>query len=281
MKVVLTGASGYVGGQISNALRTAGHEVISLSRRKVEGTWHRYSLGDDPGKLPWEGADVLVHAAHDFTSRSWGEALERNVRPGVGLFRAARDAGVARLVFISSMSAFEDCRSVYGRAKFALEREVMALGGISLRPGLVWGSESGGVMGSLSRMVTRLPLVPYPEKRGGLVQYLVHESDLGEVIERSVSHWGDLPAGPLVVAHPRALRLIEILRQLARDKKRKRAFIPVPWQLVHAGLRLAEAIGLKLPVRSDSLVGLVHSTDMPVSGDKILGTRLRPFRIAE
>lgn len=277
MKIVLTGASGFVGGRILQTLEAAGHEVLRLSRREMPGPWQRYALGDDPAHIPWDGVGALVHAAYDFTGRSREETFARNVRPGITLLEAARQAGVPRLVFISSMSAYTGCRSDYGRAKCELEREVAARQGISLRPGLVWGETSGGVMGSLERLVDRLAIVPYPHGRGGLSQYLVNEEDLGWVVARSVLPTTQIPAGPCSVAHPAPVALRSILRQNARRAGKSRCFLAVPWPCVMAGLRSAELVGLRLPVRGDSLVGLVRGNPSPVLCDQVFGITLRPY----
>ncbi len=91
MKIAITGASGYVGNCISNCFRAHGHEVLSLSRRPCAAPWVSYALGDDPQLLPWKGVDVLVHAAYDFTPRSWPEILDGNVTKLDGRFLGIAD----------------------------------------------------------------------------------------------------------------------------------------------------------------------------------------------
>lgn len=256
MKAAVTGASGYVGGAIVRRFEKDGHTVLRLSRRECEGEWRSFSLGDDPAALPWDGIDALVHAAYDFSPRTWEEAEARNVIPSIALIAAARQAGVRHIVFISTLSAFDGCRSLYGKAKLAIEMEALAAGATVIRPGLVWGGTPGGMMGSLEKIVCALPVVPYLCGGGGLRQYLVHEEDLAENVVRCASRDGE--SEPISVAHPASLTFREILTGIAAKRKLRRMFVPVPWPSAMAALKLAEACGIPLPFRSDSLTGLVR-----------------------
>jgi nucleoside-diphosphate-sugar epimerase len=277
MRVALTGASGYVGSRIADRLRTHGHEVLSLSRRACPEPWHSYALGDDPSQLPWTGVDALIHAACDFTPRNWNETLDRNVKPGLALFDAAKAAGVGRLLFISSMSAFNGCRSRYGRAKLEIEKHALSLGAAVIRPGLVWGHQTGGVMGTLETLVAKSPIIPTLSGPGKLPQYLVHEKDLSSLVSHVASE-ESFPAGAVLsVMHPDPLGLSEILTIIARRENLTRHYLPVHWRLAMIALKSAETLGIHLPFRSDSLVGLVHGNPDPEIITPLTGVRYRPF----
>lgn len=277
MKVAITGASGYVGTCIADGFRTRGHEVLALSRRPCPSPWLPHSLDDDPAKLPWQGLDVLVHAAYDFTPRTWREILDRNVMPSVRLLQAAKQANVGRLIYISSMSSFEGCRSNYGKAKLMVEKEALALGAIVIRPGLVWGESSGGVMGTLEKLVTQLPVIPYLSGSGNLQQFLIHQADLSAAV---VAMAGMQPSGSGMrhsATHPDPVSLLAILRSIAKRTDRSRLYLPVPWQLAMAGLKFIEMAGIRSLFRSDSLTGLVHGNPHPEFLTPPAGIRYRPF----
>lgn len=275
MKVAITGASGYVGSRIAQTFRNQGHDVLALSRRPCEPPWTSFSLGDDPSLLSWQDVDVLVHAAYDFTPRTWQEILDRNVTPSVALLKAAKNAGVERLIYISSMSAFEGCRSDYGKAKLRVENEARNLGAVIIRPGLVWGSLSGGVMGTLEKLVAKFPVVPF--LTGGK-QWLIHEADLSAAIVTLAENHHPVAATLHTVAHPTPVSLLGILRSIAKRSGKTRLYVPVPWQLVMAGLKIIEMLGIRSLFRSDSLVGLVHGNSEPEITAPPAGIRYRAFR---
>ncbi|MGL4401390.1 MAG: NAD-dependent epimerase/dehydratase family protein [Luteolibacter sp.] len=274
MKIAVTGASGYVGGAIIRKLEKKGHQTLRLSRRECAGEWLRFSLGDDPTKIPWQGIEALVHAAYDFSPRSWEEIQKRNVIPSTKLIATARQAGVRHIIFISTLSAYDGCRSLYGKAKLAIEQEALALGATIIRPGLVWGERPGGMMGSLEKLVMTLPAVPYLCGADGLRQFLVHEEDLADKVYQWI--FREAAHEPVSVANPTALTLREILSRIAERRKLKRVFIPIPWPCAMVSLKCAETFGIPLPFRSDSLIGLVHGNPS-VTFDRETSHSMRPM----
>lgn len=278
-RCVVTGASGFVGGRVRAALGAAGFAVEDWSRRGAGSGGRRFVLGEpvDPAQLA--GARALVHCAYDFEARGWPAIEAANVRGSERLFAAAREAGVARIVHVSSLSAFEGCRSLYGRAKLAAEASALEHGARVLRPGLVWAEAPGGVFGGLVAQVRRLPVVPLVA--GDAPQYLVHGDDLGAFVARVATGDASPPAAPVRVAHlaPQSLRVI--LRAIAAALGTPARLAPVPWRAAWLGLRALEALRLPAPFRSDSLLGLVFQEPSPSFAlAEQLGARCRPFALA-
>lgn len=278
MNVAITGASGYVGGRLARAFGTAGHQVLSLSRRPCEAPWRAYALGDDPATLPWGKIDLLIHAAYDFRPRTFAETEAANVEPSIALLKTARAHKTQRIIFISSMSAFEGCRSIYGRAKLSIEREALALGATIVRPGLVWGKQTGGVMGALEKLVATLPVVPVLSGSSRLIQYLINENDLTAAVLLIGASTTPPPAANFTLAHPSALPLRDIVGTIARRNGKSRIMLPVAWQFAMAGLKSLEMIGIHPPFRSDSLTGLVHANPDPSRDSTPFAFPYQPFR---
>ncbi len=277
MTVAITGASGYVGTCISNCFRAHGHEVLALSRRPCAAPWVSYALGNDPRLLPWDKVDVLVHAAYDFAPRTWQEILDRNVAPSVALLKAAKNANVGHLIFISSMNSYEGCRSNYGKAKRMIEKEALALGAIVVRLGLVWGETSGGVMGNLEKLVARSPVVPFLSGGANLRQFMIHEADLSATIVAIAESPPSESTTVHALTHPVSVPLLAILKSISKRSNHSRFYMPIPWQLVMAGLKIIETLGIPSLFRSDSLVGLVHSNTNHEIISPPAGICCRPF----
>ena len=156
MKIALTGASGLVGGWIARAARQAGHQVVALSRPG-------WQLGEAPDL---RGCDALIHAAFQHVPSRYrgGEGqdpdgfIRANLDGSLVLFRAARDHGVGRVIFLSSRAVHDGHpagmdlpddlspfpSTLYGQVKAQAEAALADMAGpglrtASLRPTGVYG----------------------------------------------------------------------------------------------------------------------------------------------
>ena len=137
------------------------------------------------------------------------------------------------------------------------------LGGIILRPGLVFGDSPGGVFGSIRKQVQHQKFIPLIGN-GKAPQFLVPEETLAEVVADAAAGRFDRTAGqPITVANPHPWPFRDLVLNLARAQGRKVTLIPLPWPLLYAGLRAGEILGRKMPFRSDSVVSFVHQDPAP------------------
>jgi nucleoside-diphosphate-sugar epimerase len=284
LTVGVTGAQGYVGSVIGRALSAVGIGVVPLVRTAPpngagtggDGPASRhYDLSEAPGTGLLEGLDVLVHCAWDMRLTRYADIWRVNVEGTNRLVAMAKQAGTARVVFISSMSAYGGTSQIYGLTKLACERVVLASGGAVLRPGLVYGTGAGGMIGNLGKL-SRFPVVPVIARRGA--QFMVHEDDLAASVLKLVTS-DEVPAVPLGLAHPDPVPFEYILRATTSQDGKRRRYVSVPWPAVYIGLRAGEAVGLRLPFRSDSLLGLIRPAPSVANADVVraMGLRLRPF----
>src|SRR5437899_226008 len=124
MRYVVTGAAGFIGSHLCEALLARGDEVIpldsftdyydpALKERNAAGLGvERVDLAADPLDPLFEGASGVFHlAAQPGARMSWGDDfdvyLERNLVASRRVFEAALRAG-ARVVFASSSSIYGD-----------------------------------------------------------------------------------------------------------------------------------------------------------------------------
>src|ERR1035438_9457015 len=154
MKVFLTGATGFVGHHVAQALAAEGAELRMLVRKTsslanlegISGDTHVGDLGRPESLKPaLAGCDAVVHVAADY--RLWipdPKAMYRaNVYGTRELLRMAREAGVKRVVYTSSVAtmhfradgvvinedtpvSLKDMVGHYKRSKFLAEREAIA-----------------------------------------------------------------------------------------------------------------------------------------------------------
>lgn len=281
----ITGASGYVGSRIASHLTNLGWQVRELSRSGSNAGSHssvRFELGDAPALETLAGVDALVHAAYDFGQTRWSDISRVNVDGSRKLFALARQTAVDRIVYVSTVAAFPEARSLYGRAKLETERVALEAGAAVIRPGLVWGSEGAALIGTLQRAVRLLPLVPLPAPPD-LELTLAHEEDLALLVSALLDSWPDGAGELFVAAAEQRLGLMELLRSFAERLGKRRRFVRVPYRPVLLALRTLEALGMKPPFRSDSLLSLLNTdpdplarATAPTSG---FGVTFRPYSL--
>jgi len=276
----VTGALGYLGSRICETLEADGWHVIRLVRsvRPGQGRMLGHDLATPvtaPVREVLRSVDALIHAAYDLALTRPADIWRVNVEGTRRLLEAAEEAGVGRIITLSSMSAFAGTSQLYGRAKLDIEAMTIESGGCAVRPGLVYGERAGGMAGAM-RKLTAWPVVPV--LAGGAGLYTVREEDLMKVIAR-LAAVATLEPGTISVAHPSQVPLAEMLRTFAARERRRCRFVPVPWQLVYWPLRSCELIRLPLPFRADSLLGVIHTAPGLVGQEQLarLGVTLRAF----
>ncbi len=262
LRIGVSGATGYVGAAIVRALRNAGHTVIAFVRRPGS-TDRLFELGRAPDRAALADLDLFIHAAWDMRLSSAAEVSAINIEGSLCLLDALEAAGVPRLIFISSMSAYPGCRSVYGQAKLRIEQRVAELGGITVRPGLVYGDKPGGMTGALAALAQRFPLVPMVG-RGDFVIYPCHEDDLGALLCYCCEQISPATVPQLLTAaQPRGMLFRDVVSALAG---RRVHYLPLPWKLLWLTLRTVEALGMRPRLKSDSLLGLIYCDPAPDFG---------------
>lgn len=151
MLVALTGASGFVGSHVAEALHRAGHRVRAMvrahSRRDLIAPFvAEWCVGDqaDPQAQAGlvAGVDAVIHNSYDWDAleQSPLRNAEVNVLGSLRLLEAARAAGVGQFLFVSSVSVYHDIlqdrplderhptwpNTTYGAAKAAVESHLIA-----------------------------------------------------------------------------------------------------------------------------------------------------------
>lgn len=168
MRVLLTGASGFLGRAIARRLKDAGHAVTALVRR-ADADLDALDIEQQPGDIvsldtvasATTGCDAIVHcAAHTTPFGRIDDYYDNNVRGTDNVLAAAEIVGVRKVVFTScagvvidhgDLNGVNETQRMPARAptpylatKALAERHVLAANGpqlatVALRPHLLWG----------------------------------------------------------------------------------------------------------------------------------------------
>lgn len=249
MKLVVTGATGYIGSRLASIALESGHDVVAASRSRPAGwtsPWLHFDLSA-AGEIAFPaGTGAVIHLAAN-TSPDENENGDAEVRAAHSLIAAARQVS-AKIIFVSSQTARADAPTVYGRTKWRIEQDVLAAGGWIVRPGQVYGGAERGLFGLLTRAVRRLPLIPafLPAPK---VQP-IHVDDLAQGL-LNIAQRGDLEPGLFRLASPEPVSFTCFLSTIASRRARRRILaFPIPTILVKLaaaclGERLRRKTGLE------------------------------------
>lgn len=161
-KVAITGASGFIGSELVKFLREERMLVVEISRDNILDE-NEYNV-----------VDTIIHCAGIAHKTAEPDALRKaNTELTVSLANIAKNAGVKRFVFLSSINVvagsksvlFEDSpqqsRDPYGYSKACAETELLKMNGIVitiLRPTLVYGENAPGNL----RLLMKICSLPIP-----------------------------------------------------------------------------------------------------------------------
>lgn len=212
MRIVVTGASGFCGAVVARVAAAAGHEVVSVGRRRgpvgVHLHWDAGS-GDHPNLA---GADAVIHLAAAVGDPGRGRVVERHFRRvNVDATGRLLDAAGGRpVVHVSSASVYTpgvhggpvredgpigDQHTAYGRTKAAGDHLARSYGAVVLRPRAVYGPGDPHLLPRLRRTVRRgRALLPGPDTRMSLTAV----ENLADACVAAL----DWPAGPYNIADP-------------------------------------------------------------------------------
>ena len=262
-RLLVTGASGYIGERLLRAARARGFEVVAAVRgrtRTVSGAAETRGFDlTDPASADGvlHGIDAVIHLAVILDERELAAAggEDPNLAGTRRLVEAARRRGVSRFIFLSSQSAAADSPTRYGRTKWEVEQLLDAPGECAVRTGLVSGGPPRGLYGVLARLVRHLPVLPVIRPRAPI--HPIHVDDLCAGLLSLAAAPGEPPhLVRLAAAEP--VPFADYVRRLARCRYGRRVrVLPVPGRLaLYAARALSFFPFLPQPSR-ERLLGLL------------------------
>ncbi|WP_249522352.1 NAD(P)H-binding protein [Modestobacter marinus] len=298
MRVLVTGASGFVGSRLAPALEEAGHEVRAMTRHpdtySGAGTRVQGDVGDEASlRAALSDCEAAYYLVHSLDSPDF---QEKDAAAARSFARAAADAGLRRIIYLGGLGSDDDDLSAHLRSRRQVERLLGETGVpvTTLRAGIVIGH--GGVSWEMTRqLVAHLPAMitprwvhtrTQPAVLADVVRYLVGVLEAPEAEGRAFD-----------VGGREVLEYLEMLTRVAEIQGRRLLIVPVPllspklssyWLSlvtdvdVQTGRSLIDSMTNEVVVKDDSIRRVVPFE--PMSYDEAvltaLGERARARRDA-
>jgi nucleoside-diphosphate-sugar epimerase len=260
VKVFVTGGTGFIGGHVVRRLRQRGDEVRALARDPEKGRELQNlgcelvggSLTDSPAiRDGMEGCEAAIHGAAIYEvgipAAERRPMYEANVLGTENVLRAALDAKLSKVVYISSTVAFGNTRgqivdedyehpgtdftSYYEQTKYEAHRVAKRLVAeeglpcVIVQPGGVYGPNDHSVLGKQlgDFLAGRMPLIPFPDSGFNMV----HVEDVADGVLLALDR-GEVGSSYVLGGQITTMReMVETLGRVAGRRAPKRA-MPTP-----------------------------------------------------
>jgi uncharacterized protein YbjT (DUF2867 family) len=284
VKILVTGATGFIGPKVVHALRAQERDVRALVRRPERATqlagWGvELATGDltDSASLraAVKGCTHVLHLVAILTGRP--ADFERVMTQGTkDLVVAAKEEGVERFVLMSALGTGEEAKDTvpYYAAKWAEERAVVdsGLDHTIFRPSFVFGSD-GGALPIFMKQVRYSPVVTVigpglqrsqPIWVDDVAQYVVHGIASAQAVNRTFEIGG-----------PDTVNWNELYLAIAKALGKRRRLLHVPFGLARTGAQLTQRLP-GAPLAADQ-VTMLQGADNVVSNSDAVDTFQLPL----
>lgn len=164
MKILVCGATGFVGRHLAEHLRNTGHEITRAIRHPDTTDDIAVDFRNDTAKSVWLPRlgkyDAIVNAVGLLRDSADNPMQNSHATAPAALFSAAVEAKVARIIHISALGVDSGIDTAYFSSKLLAEKSLRALPPeirwLCLRPSVIYGED--GASAKMFRTQARLPL---------------------------------------------------------------------------------------------------------------------------
>lgn len=281
MRILLTGATGFVGRHLVKVLLAQGHELVCAVRGAGSGADPRLSFihadfSQDTDKSAWRarlaGIDLVINTVGIMRETAHQKFAQVHAAAPCALFAACADAGVGAVIQLSALGADSAATSAYHLSKKAADDCLarLPLASCIVQPSLIYGAD-----GASARLLKAMASMPFALRFGRAAQ-LVQPIHIDDVVAAIAALVRETPAASgtrhIALVGPEPLGFTGYLAALRRAMGMGRlAVVTVPPALARALARLAGLLPGSL-FDADALAMLARgNTADPQATARLLG----------
>jgi len=262
--ILVTGATGFVGGHLVKRLRQEGFKVRAVVRTPAKaGALKDLGVEVVPGDIDdrasleaaAKGCDRIIHLV-GIIQEGRGFTFRSVHIEGTGhVLDAAKKAGIRHVVYQSALGTRENAKSEYHRTKWEAEKLVRASGipYTILRPSLIYGPGDLFTI-RISEMIKLSPVLPVIGSGRSKIQPIYIEDVTSCIVKIAA---GDPHLGKTYeIGGPDELTYEEVTKAIAAAMGVDRPVVHMPLLFMRTMAKVAEAILPKPPVTTDQLIML-------------------------
>lgn len=258
---VVTGAFSYTGKYITRRLLSTGKEIRTLTAHP--GRSHEFGNQVQVFPFNFENPAALVKSLQGATTlynTYWirfahgSLTFENAVRNTITLFKAAKEAGVQRIVHVSITNPAQTSRLPYFRGKAILEQELMR-SGLSyaiVRPTVLFSTEDI-LINNIAWLLRHFPLFPL----FGSGHYQLQPIYIEDMADLAVAAGQHSESVVFDAVGPDIFTFEQLVRLLAEKLHRRVAFMHVPQDLAFSLAKLLEPFVGDVLITRDEMAGLM------------------------
>jgi len=264
-KILITGATGFIGTHLVQDLVKTAYEVAVLARKtsnseplKNLGIDIRYGDVTDLRSMiqACKGVDIVVHLAALISSKGidYEESFLVNVVGSQNLIDACRINQVKKIIYMGTQS---DNPGIYATTKRKAE-ELFRDSGLNItiiKPSLVYGFGGKGLFGSMVKFIKKLPVIPivgsgkYPMKP-------IYVSDVTQAIISCME--GDNLKTEYFISGPQEIAYSKFIDAIAEAMGLRKTKLHIPYFLIFLGVSFVSMFLKNFPFTIDTLKGLLN-----------------------
>ena len=270
MKILLTGANGFLGKIVTTKLVNEGHNITALVILEEDTTYLatlknvKIFRGDiidiNSIKNAMNGIDIVVHLAALLNNSDENLNMKINYEGTKNIADLAEKNNIKKFVFTSSMTSTSNNPNAYGKSKRLAEEylKTKKFKTIIIRPTLLYG-KGGVAFKKLIDMINMLPIFVPIIGRGNSIKQPIYVEDAAEIIKKSVTMKID-ENKTYQMGGSEQIEFSDYVKKILKLQGKNKILLHIPRFFVWTMLGMAEKITKKLPITREGILELETDT---------------------